>query len=225
MIDVSNITITRSQLLSTKQQLELTQQGYELLDKKRIALMQKIIELQDLVVEEARDLQQLTNKAQMNLARAEAFVGEGRVKSASLGNEYENPIEVEHNIVMGVQVPRIHSSPSRDKRAAQAASFNSTSTMIEEAGSAFTKNVDGIIRLADGEIQLATLMKEILHNTRRLKALELIVIPRLKAEVAYIRDELDERERSDHFRLKLAKDIIEQRNKRAQQRRAANFAE
>jgi vacuolar-type H+-ATPase subunit D/Vma8 len=116
--------------------------------------MQKIIELQDLVVEEARDLQQLTNKAQMNLARAEAFVGEGRVKSASLGNEYENPIEVEHNIVMGVQVPRIHSSPSRDKRAAQAASFNSTSTMIEEAGSAFTKNVDGIIRLADGEIQL-----------------------------------------------------------------------
>jgi V/A-type H+-transporting ATPase subunit D len=69
------------------------------------------------------------------------------------------------------------------------------------------------------------LLKEILHNTRRLKALELIVIPRLKAEVAYIRDELDERERSDHFRLKLAKDIIEQRNKRAQQRRAANFAE
>ena len=118
MIDVSNITITRSQLLDTKQQLGLTQQGYELLDKKRIALMQKIMELQDLVVEEAKDLQQLTNKAQMNLARAEAFVGEGRVKAASLGNKDEDPIEVEHNVVMGVQVPRIHSSSSRDKRSA-----------------------------------------------------------------------------------------------------------
>jgi len=224
MIDVSNITITRSQLLATKQQLALTQQGYELLDKKRIALMQKIIELQDLVVEEVKDLQKLTNAAQMNLARAEAFVGEGRVKAASLGNKDETPIELDHTVVMGVQVPRIRSSASRDKRASQVTAFNSTSTMIEEAGNAFTKNVDGIIRLADGEIQLAVLMKEILHNTRRLKALELIVIPRLKGEFSYIRDELDERERSDHFRLKLAKNIIDRRNKSAQQRRNANYA-
>lgn len=219
MIDVSNISITRSQLLATKQQLELTQQGYDLLDKKRLALMQKIIELQDQVVEKANELQKLTNKAQMNLARAESFVGEGRVKAASLGKQEEDPIEISHTVVMGVQVPRIQSSEPRDKKAAQATAFNSTSTMIEETGNAFTKNVDGIIQLADGEIQLSVLLKEILHNTRRLKALELIVIPQLQGEYTYIRDELDERERSDHFRLKMAKEIIEQKNLRNQARR------
>ena len=219
MIDVSNISITRSQLLATKQQLELTQQGYDLLDKKRLALMQKIIELQDQVVEKANELQKLTNKAQMNLARAESFVGEGRVKAASLGKQEEEPIEINHTVVMGVQVPRIQSSESRDKKAAQATAFNSTSTMIEETGNAFTKNVDGIIQLADGEIQLSVLLKEILHNTRRLKALELIVIPQLQGEYTYIRDELDERERSDHFRLKMAKEIIEQKNLRNQAQR------
>ena len=78
--------------------------------------------------------------------------------------------------------------------------------------------------LADDEIQLTILLREIAHNTRRLKALEMIVIPRLKGEYSYIRDELDERERSDHFRLKMAKDIIERRNKAAQQRRRANSA-
>lgn len=221
MIDVSNISITRSQLLATKQQLELTQQGYDLLDKKRLALMQKIIELQDEVVEKAKDLQKLTNKAQMNLARAESFVGEGRVKAASLGQEEESPIDINHTVVMGVQVPRIQSSEKRIQKVSQATSFNSTSTMIEETGDAFNKNVDGIIQLADGEIQLAVLMKEILHNTRRLKALELIVIPRLQGEYTYIRDELDERERADHFRLKLAKEVIERKNFRNQARRSS----
>jgi V/A-type H+-transporting ATPase subunit D len=219
MIDVSNITITRSQLLSTKQQLQLTEQGYELLDKKRIALMQKIIELEDQVVEYAKQLQVLTNQAQLTLARAETFVGEGRVKAASLGAKDEYPIEIRKTNVMGVQVPRIQNSPVSGKRGDLGTSFNSTSAMVEETGDSFKKNIDGIIRLADGEIQLTVLLKEIAHNTRRLKALELIVIPRLKAEYAYIRDELDERERSDHFRLKLAKSIIDRKNKSAQQRR------
>lgn len=221
MIDVSNITITRSQLLSTKQQLELTQQGYELLDKKRIALMQKIIELEEQAVQAASELQVLTNHAQMTLVRAEAFVGEGRVKAASLGNKNEYPIEINETNVMGVCVPRISSGDSSTK---QSINFNSTSTMIEEAGDAFKKNVDGIIKLADDEIQLTILLREIAHNTRRLKALEMIVIPRLKGEYNYIRNELDERERSDHFRLKMAKDIIERRNKAAQQRRLVNSA-
>jgi V/A-type H+-transporting ATPase subunit D len=221
MIDVSNITITRSQLLSTKQQLELTQQGYELLDKKRIALMQKIIELEELAVQAASELQDLTNHAQMTLARAEAFVGEGRVKAASLGNKDEFPIEIKETNVMGVRVPRISSG---DRSTKQSVNFNSTSTMIEEAGDTFKKNVDGIIKLADDEIQLTILLREIAHNTRRLKALEMIVIPRLKGEYTYIRNELDERERSDHFRLKMAKDIIERRNKAAQQRRQTNSA-
>lgn len=218
MIDVSNITVTRSQLLVTKQQLELTRQGYELLDKKRIALMLKIMELEDQVLEKAKQLQISTNKAQMALARAEAFVGEGRVKAASLGTRDEYSIELDEDIVMGVRVPKIQNIKNREKQFNNPYVFNSTSAMLEEAGDAFRKNVDGILQLAEGEVQLAALLREIAHTTRRLKALELIVIPRLQGEYSYIRDELDERERADHFRLKQAKDIIEQKNIRGQSR-------
>ncbi|MGV8025868.1 MAG: V-type ATP synthase subunit D [Anaerolineaceae bacterium] len=214
MIDVSNITVTRSQLLATKQQLGLTRQGYELLDKKRIALIQKIMELEAKVLEEAKRLQASTNRAQMALARAEAFVGEGRVKAASLGTKSEYSLELGEEIVMGVRVPKIQKIKTQEKQSTQPYAFTSTSSMIEEAGDAFRKNVDGILLLADGEVQLAALLKEMAHTTRRLKALELIVIPRLQGEFSYIRDELDERERADHFRLKQAKDVIEQRNLR-----------
>jgi vacuolar-type H+-ATPase subunit D/Vma8 len=41
-----------------------------------------------------------------------------------------------------------------------------------------------------------------------LKAIENIVLPRLLSELNYIRVALDERERSDHNRLKIAKDIL-----------------
>ncbi|NMC30386.1 MAG: V-type ATP synthase subunit D [Pelolinea sp.] len=212
MIDVSSITVTRSQLLATKQQLELTRQGYELLDKKRIALMQKIAELEIKVLEEAKQLQISTTKAQMALARAEAFVGEGRVKSASLGAKSEYAIELEEEILMGVRVPKIQKRENSEEESRRPYVITSTSSMIEEAGDAFRKNVDSILQLAEGEVQLTALLEEMAHTTRRLKALELIVIPRLQGEYSYIRDELDERERADHFRLKQAKDIIENRN-------------
>jgi len=52
-------------------------------------------------------------------------------------------------------------------------------------------------------------MKEILRTTRRLKALEHIIIPRLRKEYTYIRMALDERERAQHFTLKLAKKLID----------------
>lgn len=218
MIDVSNITVTRNQLLATKQQLGLTRQGYELLDKKRIALIQKIVELERKVLEEAQRLQLSTNQAKMALVRAEAFVGEGRVKAASLGAQSEYFIELDEEIVMGVRVPTIRQKRDEEKESTQPYVFNSISSMIEEAGVAFRNNVADILKLADEEVQLTALLKEIAHTTRRLKALELIVIPRLQGEYAYIRDELDERERADHFRLKQAKNIIEQRNVKDQAR-------
>ena len=71
--------------------------------------------------------------------------------------------------------------------------------------------IEGIINLADGEVRLAKLMKEILQTIRRLKALEHIIIPRLQKEHAYIRMALEERERSQHFSLKLAKKLIKRK--------------
>jgi V/A-type H+-transporting ATPase subunit D len=82
---------------------------------------------------------------------------------------------------------------------------------VDETASAFELNVQSIIHLADGEIQLAKLMNEILKTTRRLKALEHIIIPRLDAEYNYIRNALEERERSEHFSLKLAKRLLDRK--------------
>jgi V/A-type H+-transporting ATPase subunit D len=74
-----------------------------------------------------------------------------------------------------------------------------------KAASAFEFEIDAIIQLAETELRLTRLAIEIQSTSRRLNALEHFLIPRLESEIEFIQVALDERERSDHFRLKLVK--------------------
>jgi vacuolar-type H+-ATPase subunit I/STV1 len=71
--------------------------------------------------------------------------------------------------------------------------------------------VDAIIQLAETQLRLTRLAAEIQCTSRRLNALENLLIPRLEAERDFIQMALDERERSDHFRLKLVKRTLERK--------------
>ena len=59
-----------------------------------------------------------------------------------------------------------------------------------------------ILDLATIELRLRRLAEEIGTTTRRINALESVVLPRLERERDQIRSVLDERERQDRFRLK-----------------------
>jgi V/A-type H+-transporting ATPase subunit D len=72
--------------------------------------------------------------------------------------------------------------------------------------------VDAIIKLAESELRLTRLASEIQRTSRRLNALEHLLIPRLEAERDYIQMVLSEHERSDHFRLKLVKRNLERKH-------------
>jgi len=208
MPDIANISITRNELLQHKRQLELTRAGYNLLDKKRLALLQEILRLQDEVVRLATELETRSNHSRKSLAKAEALAGEAGVRAASMGKKREVKIGIEDSLLMGVHVPKLHVESAEREFYDRDIGITGTSPIIDEAAEAFEKNLDAILDLADGEIQLTRLLKEILRTTRRLKALEHIVIPRLQSEFSYISNALDERERSEHFSLKLAKKLL-----------------
>jgi V/A-type H+-transporting ATPase subunit D len=86
-----------------------------------------------------------------------------------------------------------------------------TSITIDETAAAFEAEVDAILRLAEHELRLARLAAEIQQTSRRLNALDHLLIPNLEAERSYIQMALDVRERSEHFRLKLAKRLLERK--------------
>ena len=219
MADISNISATRNELLARKERLTLTKAGYDLLDKKRLALMQEILRLQDEVVELATQLQDLSAVSRKSLARAEALIGEYGLRSAAMGKKHNLELDLIDSQIMGVHVPRIKVIEAQREFYDRDIYIIGTSPVVDEAAEAYEKNIEGILSLADGEIRLAKLMKEILKTTRRLKALEHIIIPNLLEEYKFIGTALEERERSEHFSLKLAKKLIEQKYARKKEHR------
>ena len=212
------ISITRMELLARRAQLELAGQARELLEKKRRALMQELLYEADIVMERSDLLQQAAMEAHKALARAEAIAGPEAVRSAALAARSKLSLEVTTANVMGVNVPHIEQKSVAHSILGRGYSVTGTSTTIDEVASAFEIEVDAIIQLAQSELRLARLADEIQRTSRRLNALDYLMIPRLAAERDHIKIALDERELSERFRLKLAKRLLERKRSGSRRR-------
>lgn len=202
---MKSISSTRMALLTRKEQIKLAEQGRELLEQKRAALMEELLRVADTVFKETETLQQVAATAQSALARANATAGVEAVRSAALASRGELLLQIGSANVMGVKVPVIEQAQALRSTLDRGYSVIGSSLTIDEAAAAFEAEVELIIHLAQSELRLRRLMAEIERTARRVNALKNILIPQLEAEAAYIQMTLNERERADHFRLKLAK--------------------
>jgi len=208
---MKKIFVTRMELLAQKAQIVLAKQGRELLEQKRTALMKEFLRIADTVMKHSAALQQASVNACQALARAEAIAGIEAVQSASLISRAEHPLQVTSVSVMGVKVPHIEQKRVARPALGRGYLIVGTSITIDEAASAFEAEVESIIRLAKSELRLTRLATEIQRTSRRLNALDHLLIPRLVSERGFIQMALDECERSDHFRFKLTKRILERK--------------
>jgi V/A-type H+-transporting ATPase subunit D len=208
---MSNVSVTRMELLARKVQIALASQGRDLLEQKRTALMKEFMRTADTALERSDALQVSAAHAGQTLARTEAMAGTESVRSAALASRGVFRLEVTTHSVMGVRVPHIEQKSASRSFLQRGYSIVGTSISIDETASAFEREVEAIIQLAETELRLARLGDEIQRTSRRLNALDHFLIPRLKAERDFIQMALDERERADHFRLKLVKHSLERK--------------
>jgi V/A-type H+-transporting ATPase subunit D len=199
------------ELLALKAQIDLAEQGRDLLEQKRTALMKELLKMADTVIEHSEALESAAAEAHLALARAETVAGTEAVKSAALASRDELPLEVRGTSVMGVRVPYIEQKRVERPAFGRGYSIVGASITVDEAASAFEIEVDAIIRLAESELRLTRLAEEIQRTSRRLNALDHLLIPRLEADRDFIELALDERERADHFRLKLTKRVLKRK--------------
>lgn len=202
---MQQLNITRMALLARKEQIELAEQGHELLEQKRTALLRELMETADFVLAQRDALQEKAAAARQALALAEAIAGPELVRSAAVAANGELALEVRAANVMGVSVPVIEQRQVGRSVVGRGYALTGSSTTIDEAAAAFEAEVESLIKLAQSELRLQRLAEEIGRTTRRANALEQVVLPRLRAEKTQIEMALDERERADHFRLKLVK--------------------
>lgn len=211
-VSAEHITPTRMELLARRGQLELAAQGRDLLKEKRNALLKELRKAVDHVLTSSDVLEQAAAESARLLAYAEALDGPEAVRSAALAASTDVPLQVRTIAVMGVTVPEIEHQPVTRSLTARGYSLDSTSARIDAVAESFEHQLDLLLELATSELRLRRLAMEVGKTTRRVNALEHVLIPRLRREIALIEMALEEREREDHFRLKRVKARLSTRN-------------
>ncbi len=202
---MENVSPTRMELLAVKGQIGLAEQGRDLLKEKRNALMKEFMKIAETVMRGSDELEQSAADASRALARAEALDGPEAVRSAAFAAQGELSLSVEGAFVMGVPVPVIEQKSASRAVIDRGYSLIGTSARIDEVADRFEEEVDLLIELASSELRLRRLAEEIRKTSRRVNALENILIPRLHSRRAYIEMVLEERAREDLFPLKTVK--------------------
>ena len=191
---MSQVSPTRMNLLQRRGQLRLAQKGVDLLKKKRDALVAEFFGLVREAMEARKALDQAAKEAYAALLLAQAFDGPEVVAGAALGVPPLEGVEAEVENVWGSKVPRLKATFPDGALLSPVG----TPAYTLEASRAFRRYAEALIRVANTE-------------TRLKKIGEQVVIPGIRAQIRFIQQVLEQREREDTFRLKRIKGKIEAR--------------
>ena len=158
-------------------------------------------------MEARKALDQAAKEAYAALLLAQAFDGPEVVAGAALGVPPLEGVEAEVENVWGSKVPRLKATFPDGALLSPVG----TPAYTLEASRAFRRYAEALIRVANTETRLKKIGEEIKKTTRRVNALEQVVIPGIRAQIRFIQQVLEQREREDTFRLKRIKGKIEAR--------------
>jgi V/A-type H+-transporting ATPase subunit D len=202
---MENVSPTRMNLLSRKSQLKIAFQGVDLLRKKRDALMEEFIKEAKNIAFSRTELEKNINKATSDLIMALAIDGSRMLRSVSFACDRDIFIKVKEKSIWGLKVLEVEKANIKRKVYERGYSLSSTSIRIDEVATSFEEIVEEVINIAPMELKLRRLGEEIRKTSRRINALEEILIPSLRREIKFIQESLSEREREDIYRLKKIK--------------------
>ncbi len=193
---------TRMNLLARRAQIELAQQGRDLLTDKRNALIKELQKLAEQVMVRSDALDEAAADARHALAEAEAYDGPEALRSAALATRKGIQVEARVANIMGVQVPELAAPPVGRRLDERGYALTASTPRIDAVADRFENVVGLMLTLSSQEIRLRRLAQEVRSTTRRMNALEHVLLPRLRAEKDYIQMMLEERERENIFRFK-----------------------
>ena len=193
---------TRSDLLARKSQVALASQGAKLLKSKREALMKELMSLIKPLVDAYSAIPEHAQHAARSLTLSEAMDGTAYLRSTAM--LACDPLHVRHKkqAFWGVRLPVIEADASRSAEGLRSAGLSSSAT---EAANDFHDLLSALLHAAPLQVRLSRLGSEIRKTSRRVNALDQVVIPNLHRDIASISQALEEIEREDLFRLRRIK--------------------
>lgn len=196
---------TRTELMKLKKKIKLASTGFNLLEKKRDGLILEFFEIMKEIKEVRRDLFDRYTEAIEKIKIARVLDSDGKIRSLSLAVKDSPEIEVSSKNIMGVVIPEVTSALIKKRYGDRGFGTFSLSVSLLDAVKAYEDLLEQIIIVAEIEIGMKKLLREIEKTKRRVNALEYNVLPKLNKSSAFIRQRLDEQERETTFRTKRIK--------------------
>jgi V/A-type H+-transporting ATPase subunit D len=189
-------------LLEVRARHGVATKGARLLRAKREVLAGELWKLMRLVLEGRARLDEALREAVKALGLARALDGEAALESLACAAGREVPIQVSVRRVWGVPTPTVAAPPLARAADGRGSSATSWGPAGAEAARRHEEALEVLLRIATRELHLARLGEEIQATSRRINALEQLLLPALGREAARIEGALDERDREDAVRLK-----------------------
>jgi len=199
---MSDTAPTRSTLLALKGEQLLATEGSSLLKNKRDALVKDFFKfVSDCVVLRER-LEKDVNDAMGTFVLARAIVGEEALRSFAFASRRTISLDMSVENIWGLGVPKIEKKDLKRRLDERGVSLVGESPWTMDVSRKFEEVVSEILEIASRETKLKMLGEEIKMTTRRINALDEMIIPDIIRQIRRITTVLEEREREDIYRLK-----------------------
>ena len=202
---MENVKPTRSELLNLKRKVVLAERGYNLLKRKRDGLIIELRKMLKNVRETRKGLVERIKEGEQLIKEIQLLEGEFAIKTSAFYLRQSPFLKVITKNLMGVKVPELEFELKRIEDEEYNKMVLTLSHDMVKAIMLYEDIIKRIVETVEIETALRNLLKEIESTKRRVNALENIVIPRLKEQIAWVKMMLDEAERENIFRLKTVK--------------------
>jgi V/A-type H+-transporting ATPase subunit D len=189
-------------LLEVRARRAVAERGARLLRAKREVLSGELMRLVRQVLAGRSRLDRELREAARALELARALEGEPRLESLAWTAARELRVEVTARRVWGVPTATVAAPPllrAADQRGAGVASFGLAGA---EAARAHEVALQTLLGIATRELHATRLGEEVQATSRRIEALEQLLLPELGAEARRVAGALEERDREDAVRLR-----------------------
>ncbi len=212
-----HIKATRMELLQLRKRLAIATRGHKLLNDKLEGLMRKFLSL----LKEYKERRILVDRELPGIVKlfilAYVTSSKNRVIMALEQSKMAYKFTLKQRRILNVPIP--YFSVPKDQSIGQkdsvrnlndviAYSFLDTNSELDNAIIRLRDFFPNIIKLAEFEQSVRVVAKEIGKTRKRVNALEFSVIPQMKEDLKFIRNKLDEIERSNISRIMKIKDIL-----------------
>lgn len=189
---------TRMELLRLRKRLTVAQRGHKLLKDKLDGLMKEFMQFAQEYKQHRKEVDRELPYVLKMFALAEVTSSRLITEDALENTRQDLSLNVSQRRIMSVKVPVFEVAFGE---AAGGYSLVHTSPELDRAISGLKAFMPKLLRMAELEQTVRLLSSEIEKTRRRVNALEHTFIPRMIETVKYIKNKLDEMERSNTSRL------------------------